>query len=268
MAARSDGSGGKGGGTLRIVGVVVLALAAIGIGAVRMGFIHLPGSQGDDSVLAKPQDAGEAPKPGASVASRTTGAAKPNGAAVDVDAPAAEPTPAATPPGAPSRATTGTVAPGTRLAPDPGAGRAGPRRAPNTGAGAAMVSGVTPDLPHGGAQVARIDEHVTYQYNALGRRDPFQSLIGGDFVGADVGGDAPPDPGGMKIVGIVWGATDQFAMVEDVRGNSYVLRKGDKLQSGYVESLRRDAVVINVTADGQSQTVVIPFVRKGDANAR
>src|SRR5262245_22573747 len=190
MAARSDGSGGKGGGTLRIVGVVVLALAAIGIGAVRMGFIHLPGSQGDDSVLAKPQDAGEAPKPGASVASRTTGAAKPNGAAVDVDAPAAEPTPAATPPGAPSRATTGTVRPGTRLA-------------PNTGAGAAMVSGVTPNLPHGGAQVARIDEHVTYQYNALGRRDPFQSLIGGDFVGADVGGDAPPDPGGMKIVGIV-----------------------------------------------------------------
>jgi len=34
---------------------------------------------------------------------------------------------------------------------------------------------------------------VTYQYNALGRRDPFQSLIGGEFVGADVGGDAPPD---------------------------------------------------------------------------
>ena len=108
---------------------------------------------------------------------------------------------------------------------------------------------------------------MTYQYNALGRRDPFQSLLTGEFVGKDEGGDAPPDPGGMKIVGIVWGATDQFAMVEDVRGNSYVLRKGDKLQNGYVESLRRDAVVVNVTADGQSQTVVIPFVRKGDANA-
>jgi hypothetical protein len=71
----------------------------------------------------------------------------------------------------------------------------------------------------------------------------------------------------MKIVGIVWGATDQFAMVEDARGNSYVLRKGDKLQNGFVESLRRDAVVVNITADGQSQTVVIPFVRKGDPNA-
>ena len=248
MAARSDGTGGKGAGTLRIVGVVVLALAAIGIGAVRMGFIHLPGSQGDDAVLAKPQDGGDTAKGSAVTASKTPEAGKPNPGSVGTQAPATEPT-AAT--GAPTRAT---IRPGTRVT-------------SSTGAGTSLVSGVTPDAPRGGAQMAHLDEHVTYQYNALGRRDPFQSLIGGDFVGADVGGDAPPDPGGMKIVGIVWGATDQFAMVEDVRGNSYVLRKGDKLQNGYVESLRRDAVVINVTADGQSQTVVIPFVRKGDANA-
>ena len=83
----------------------------------------------------------------------------------------------------------------------------------------------------------------------------------------ETGKQLPPDPGGMRIVGIVWGPTDQFAMVEDARGNSYVLRKGDKLQNGFVESLRRDAVVVNITADGQSQTVVIPFVRKGDPNA-
>ena len=72
----------------------------------------------------------------------------------------------------------------------------------------------------------------------------------------------------MRVVGIVWGASDRFAMVEDVRGNSYVLRKGDKVQNGYVESLRRDAVVIVVTADGQSQQVVIPFVLKGESNGR
>jgi hypothetical protein len=113
-----------------------------------------------------------------------------------------------------------------------------------------------------------LDEHVTYQYNAIGRRDPFQSLINGEFLGHNEGGDAPPDPGGMRVVGIVWGATDQFAMVEDARGNSYVLRKGDKLQNGYVEALRRDAVVVVVTADGQSQQVVIPFVRKGEGNGR
>jgi hypothetical protein len=131
------------------------------------------------------------------------------------------------------------------------------------------VTAVAP-VPMGGSSSAgHIDEHVTYQYNALGRRDPFQSLLTGEYVPDHdgEGNQTPPDPGGMKIVGIVWGPTDQFAMVEDARGNSYVLRKGDKLQNGFVESLRRDAVVVNITADGQSQIVVIPFVRKGDANA-
>jgi hypothetical protein len=113
-----------------------------------------------------------------------------------------------------------------------------------------------------------IDDHLTYQYNALGRRDPFQSLVEGQFVGVDVGGDAPPDPGGIKVVGIVWGANDQFALVEDVRGNSFVLRKGDKVQNGVVAGLKRDGVIVNITAEGQSQSVVIPLVRKGDQNAR
>jgi hypothetical protein len=109
---------------------------------------------------------------------------------------------------------------------------------------------------------------MTYQYNALGRRDPYQSLLTGDFVGADVGGDAPPDVGGIKVVGIVWGTSDQFALVEDARGNSYVLRKGDKVMNGVVEGLKRDGVIINITADGQTQTVVVPLTRKGDQNVR
>lgn len=113
-----------------------------------------------------------------------------------------------------------------------------------------------------------LEDHVTYQYNALGRRDPFQSLMEGEFVGADVGGDAPPDVGGLKVVGIVWGGDDQFAMVEDVRGNSYVLRRGDKVMNGFVEGLKRDAMLVNITVDGQSQSVLIPITRKGDkANA-
>jgi len=113
-----------------------------------------------------------------------------------------------------------------------------------------------------------VEDHVTYQYNALGRRDPYQSLMEGEFVGADVGGDAPPDVGGVKVVGIVWGSDDQFAMAEDARGNSYVLRRGDKVMNGYVEGLRRDAVMVNLTVDGQSQSVAIPITRKGEkANA-
>ena len=117
----------------------------------------------------------------------------------------------------------------------------------------------------GGATVsAALEDHVTYQYNALGRRDPFQSLMEGDFVGEDVGGDAPPDLGGLKLVGVVWGSSDQFAMVEDPKGGSYVLRRGDRVMNGYVEGLKRDAMIVNITVDGQSQSVTIPITRKGD----
>jgi hypothetical protein len=246
MAARSDDTGGgqKGGGALRIVGVVVLALAAVGFGAVRMGFLHLPGSATEDAVLSKPQDAPESGSRAAETSPAPKSAAAPSHTAgnVDLDAPATEP-------GAPTR-------------------RPGTRSASTAGSGSALVTAVSPE-PANTAGLGRVDEHVTYQYNALGRRDPFQSLLTGEYVAGETetGQPSPPDAGGMKIVGIVWGATDQFAMVEDARGNSYVLRKGDKVQNGVVESLRRDAVVVTITADGQSQTVVIPFVRKGDPNA-
>jgi hypothetical protein len=110
------------------------------------------------------------------------------------------------------------------------------------------------------------DEHVTYHYDALGRRDPFQPLVGGGFLGADEGGNAPPDVGGLKVVGIVWGAEDKFALVEDPRGNSLVLRKGDKVMDGVVDGLTRDAVIVKLTADGTTQTVTIPLIRKGDSD--
>jgi hypothetical protein len=252
MAARSDGSGGgqKNAGTLRIVGIVVLALAAVGVGAWRMGFLPFGASHNDDSVLA------HAPETAVATPAKPPTA----GGAADLDAPALEPLGGT--PG--SGGTPGTVL-GTGAQPTR---RPGTRAASSGGSSSAAVTAVAPEAPRGNSQMARLDEHLTYQYTTLNRRDPFQSLLTGEYVPQEDPSNAPPDPGGMKIVGIVWGASDQFAMVEDARGNSYVLRKGDKLQNGFVESLRRDAVVINVTTDGQSQTVVIPFVRKGDANAR
>ncbi len=258
MAARSDASGGLAGRlknavVQRVIGTIALVVTTLVVGAVRMGLMHLGGTPAEDSVLAdRNETTASAPAVPGAKAKPATPSAEASAEAVDLDQPAEDPD--SEDADAPAAAT-GAKRPGTRLA-------------SSSGSGGAAVTAVTPDAPKRAAQMAHLDEHVTYQYNALGRRDPFTSLIGGEFVGADVGGDAPPDPGGMKIVGIVWGATDQFAMVEDVRGNSYVLRKGDKLQNGYVEALRRDALVINVTADGQSQQVTIPFVRKGDDNVR
>ncbi|HKQ58487.1 MAG TPA: hypothetical protein VJY35_11520, partial [Candidatus Eisenbacteria bacterium] len=131
--------------------------------------------------------------------------------------------------------------------------------------GAKTAKGAAPTASPIVQTTAHLDDQVAYQYNALGRRDPFMSLMGGgEYVGADVGGNAPPDLGGLKVVGIVWGDADQFALVEDARGDSHVMRRGDKVMNGFVEALKRDAMIVNLTVDGQSQSVRVPLTRKGD----
>ena len=114
------------------------------------------------------------------------------------------------------------------------------------------------------SSLAPQEEQIVYHYNALGRRDPFLPLIGGGFIGADEGGKAAPDVGGLKVVGIVWGANDKFALIEDPRGNSQVLRQGDKVMNGVVEELKRNSVVVKLSVDGQTQTVEIPLTVKGE----
>ena len=90
------------------------------------------------------------------------------------------------------------------------------------------------------------------------------ALTDGAFVAMDEGGNAPPDVGGIKIVGIVWGAQDKFALAEDPRGESIVLRRGDKVMNGTVEGLKRDAVIVKLVVDGMTELVEIPVTRKGE----
>jgi hypothetical protein len=115
--------------------------------------------------------------------------------------------------------------------------------------------------------VAHLEDRIAYQYNALGRRDPFKPLLDGQnvsFVGMDVGGDAPPDIGALHVVGVVWGSDDKFALAEDASGRSFVLRTGDKVMNGVVSGLKRDAMMVQLTVDGQTESVVIPLTRKGE----
>lgn len=218
----------------------IWALVALVLGGVGMGWNYVKGmfSPAEAPVVASVQPAAPAAPAPAAPAPDADGAPAAKAAPAKADVPAA--------------AGPRTVA----------------RAASSGGAGAPVVTAVPQPANAPGSTLAHIDDHLTYQYNALGRRDPFQSLVDGAFVGADVGGDAPPDPGGIKVVGIVWGSSDQFALVEDVRGNSFVLRKGDKVQNGFVEGLKRDALIVTITSENQSQTVEIPLVRKGDQNAR
>jgi hypothetical protein len=206
------------------------------------------------SATAPSRSASVAPQPVASSPSKPV-ASKPA-----VASRAAPVRPAAS--GQPVQASRRPIAPAA-VALAPGAG-AKPAKAPSSANGGAPGAGAKPASVAG----TSFEEQVNYQYNTLGRRDPFQSMIEGEFVGADVGGNAPPDVGGMQVVGIIWGDADKFAMVEDGRGNSHVLRRGDKVMNGVVTGLKRDGVTFTLTTDdGQSQTVTVPLNRKGEKNA-
>lgn len=106
-----------------------------------------------------------------------------------------------------------------------------------------------------------------YTYTSGGRRDPFQSLIDGKFQSQS--GDASlVDVGDIHLVGIMWGASDKFALVEDSRGRGFVLRVGDPVVNGYISGIAKSELQIVQNAFGESQTLSIKLQPKeGDENA-
>jgi len=113
---------------------------------------------------------------------------------------------------------------------------------------------------------AFMEERETYVYNSLDRRDPFQSLVSGEFQGT--AGTPLLDVSSMKLVGIVWGASDRFALVEDSHGHGFVLRVGDPVLNGYVAGLTKEELIVKQSSYGDTQTVTIQLQRKeGAANA-
>lgn len=105
-----------------------------------------------------------------------------------------------------------------------------------------------------------------YVYTSEGRRDPFQSLIDGKFQGT--GDGSLVDVGDIHLVGIMWGSSDKFALVEDSRGRGYVLRVGDPVVNGYISGISKTELQIVQNAFGESQSMSIKLKPKeGDENA-
>jgi len=106
-----------------------------------------------------------------------------------------------------------------------------------------------------------------YTYTSGGRRDPFQSLIDGKFQ-SQTGEGSLVDVGDIHLVGIMWGASDKFALVEDSRGRGFVLRVGDPVVNGYISGIAKSELQIVQNAFGESQTLSIKLQPKeGDENA-
>ena len=93
-----------------------------------------------------------------------------------------------------------------------------------------------------------------YYYQAFNRRDPFQSLIIGDFEEAEF---ELVDVNGVKLVGVLSGDHEKFAMLEDANGFAYILKAGDPVRNGHIVSVGDRAIVARITMYGQTTSVTL-----------
>lgn len=129
--------------------------------------------------------------------------------------------------------------------------------APNTNTKAGAVSS-----PETGDK-AKIRDN-SYYYSAFNRRDPFASLIVGEFVSEKK--MEPVDMNQVALVGVITGDLDRFALLEDTRGFSYILRVGDRVRNGSVVAIGDESIVAQVTSFGQTQNLALHLAKrdKGD----
>lgn len=135
-------------------------------------------------------------------------------------------------------------------------------KTPATAATAATAKASAGSLAH--APKTNEERHLlnreVYVYKTVGRRDPFASLLTGEFE--TTVGRPLLDVSSMKLVGIVWGSSDKFALVEDGRGHGHVLRVGDPVINGSVVGLTKEELMIRQSSYGDTQTVTIQLQRK------
>ena len=172
--------------------------------------------------------------------------------------------PAAAVPAPPVTATGPAGAAGIQAA-APAGTQAGAVAPPIGAAGVPGVSGAAVEAPQS-LEASVLFAREQYVYTSATRRDPFLSLLNGKFQSDGEG--ALVDVGDMHLVGIMWGAADKFALVEDSRGRAYVLRVGDPVVNGYISGITKTDLQVVQNAFGESQSLSIQLKPKeGDQNA-
>ena len=106
----------------------------------------------------------------------------------------------------------------------------------------------------------------SFYYNAFNRRDPFRSLVVGVFVSEKK--MSPVGLGRVELVGIVSGEMDRFALLEDDKGFSYILRVGDRVSNGSVVAIGDESMVARVTAFGQTRKVTLHLAKRSQGDRK
>ena len=118
----------------------------------------------------------------------------------------------------------------------------------------AQDSGGTSPSQESGARLDAVRSNEFF-YQSYGKNDPFRSLIAGDYQGAQA--SEVVDVNSARLVGVMWGQADKFALVEDGEGFGYILRVGDSVRHGRVVSIRKDSLTARVTLYGITNKVVL-----------
>jgi hypothetical protein len=94
-----------------------------------------------------------------------------------------------------------------------------------------------------------------YFYQSYGRPDLCRALVTGKFE--PVGNPEIVDVNSAKLVGIMWGASDRFALLEDGYGNGFILHAGDRVRNGRIEAINETSVVASITLYGITSRVIL-----------
>ena len=100
-----------------------------------------------------------------------------------------------------------------------------------------------------------------YYYQAFNRRDPFQSLIAGEFEESEF---ELVDIYSVRLVGVLSGGLERFAMLEDNNGFGYILKTGDPVRNGSVVTVGDNTLVARVTMFGQTSSVTLRMERANE----
>jgi hypothetical protein len=106
----------------------------------------------------------------------------------------------------------------------------------------------------------------SYYYSAFNRRDPFASLIVGEFVSEKK--MSPIELGRVQLVGVVKGELDRFALLEDEKGFSYILRIGDRIKNGSIVAIGDRSMVARVTTFGQTRKLTLHLAKRGEGDKK
>ena len=106
----------------------------------------------------------------------------------------------------------------------------------------------------GKTEEGKIIREKRYYYQAFNRRDPFQSLIVGEYEQSQF---ELVDINAVTLVGVLSGGVEKYAMLEDSNGFAYILKAGDPVRNGSVVSVGNRTVVARVTLYGQTTSVTL-----------